>query len=126
MSETIGHILYDDTCGFCRGWVPRWSGVLRRRGIEATPLQSPWVRECVTVPMAELLTDIFLVFENGEMLRGAEVCRYVMRRVWWLTPLYMISMLPVLRGVFDWGYRKFADNRYRISKACNLRGADNA
>ena len=120
MCRTIGHILYDDTCGFCRSWVPKLRPVVRRQGLEVTPLQDPKVKDRLTVPMADLLTDIHLMFENGQTLRGAEVYRYVMRRVWWLVPIYVLSTLPFLRGVFDWGYRKFADNRYRISKACRL------
>ncbi len=120
MGRTIGHILYDDTCGFCRSWVPKLRPVVRKQGLEVTPLQNPKVKDRLTVPMADLLTDIHLMFENGQTLRGAEVYRYVMRRVWWLVPIYVLSTLPFLRGVFDWGYRKFAENRYRISKACRL------
>lgn len=98
--------------------------MLRKRGIEVTPLQDPWVRERLTVPMADLLTDIHLMFEDGRTIRGAEVYRFIMRRVWWLVPIYVLSTLPGVRDAFDWGYRKFADNRYRISKACKLPAGD--
>ncbi len=123
MSRTIGHILYDDTCGFCRGWVPRWKPVLQRRGIGVMPLQSPEVRQKPELPMAELMTDMFLLFEDGSTIRGADVYRFVMRRVWWLLPVYVLSVIPGLRWIFDRAYRKFADNRHRISKACRLPGA---
>jgi predicted DCC family thiol-disulfide oxidoreductase YuxK len=46
-----------------------------------------------------------------------------MRRIWWAYPLYLISVAPVSRLVFDWGYRTFAANRYRISGACRLKPA---
>ncbi len=35
-----GWVLYDGDCGFCSSWVPRWTNVLRRRGIAIAPLQS--------------------------------------------------------------------------------------
>ncbi len=43
-----------------------------------------------------------------------------MRRIWWAYPLYLLSVAPLLRQAFDWGYRTFAENRYRISGACRL------
>mgnify|MGYP000411837493 CR=1 FL=1 len=55
MSQTIGHILYDDTCGFCRSWIPKLGPVVRKQGIEVTPLQNPTVKDRLTVPMADLL-----------------------------------------------------------------------
>jgi len=30
------------------------------------------------------------------------------------------SIAPGLRNVFDWGYRTFAANRFRVSAACGL------
>jgi predicted DCC family thiol-disulfide oxidoreductase YuxK len=37
-------------------------------------------------------------------------------------PLYYLSILPILRKLFDAGYRAFADNRHRISRTCRLPG----
>ena len=57
---------------------------------------------------------------SSEKLAGAEVYRYLMRRIWWATPLYFLSTLPILRDLFNAGYRAFADNRYWISRSCHL------
>jgi predicted DCC family thiol-disulfide oxidoreductase YuxK len=73
----------------------------------------------------ELASDFRLLLANGDKLAGADVYRYLMRRIWWATPLYFLSLLPVLRQLFDGGYRAFADNRHRISRACRLH-ADHA
>jgi hypothetical protein len=48
------------------------------------------------------------------------VYRYVMRRIWWAYPLYLLSMVPGLSRVFDWSYRTFARNRTVISASCDL------
>ncbi len=115
-----GWVLYDDSCGFCRQWVPFWADTLRKRGFAIAPLQSEWVVERVDVPPEELLFDLRLLLADGRLVRGADVYRHVMRRIWWAYPLYLLSVAPLLRRVFDWGYRTFANNRYHFSHVCGL------
>jgi predicted DCC family thiol-disulfide oxidoreductase YuxK len=119
-SEIQGWLLYDGSCGFCSRWVPFWEKTLKRRGFFIAPLQSAWVIEKLKIPQNELAADLRLLLTSGEQLRGAEVYRYLMKRIWWAKPLYLLSILPVARMVFDAGYRAFADNRYWISRACHL------
>jgi predicted DCC family thiol-disulfide oxidoreductase YuxK len=120
MSEPIGFVLYDDSCGFCRRWIPFWETTLRKRGFAIAPLQSDWVAEQLNVLEEDLLFDLRLLLANGDQVCGADVYRYVMQRIWWAYPLYILSSLPLLRNVFDWGYRTFANNRYRFSRSCQL------
>ena len=120
MTRTVGWVLYDDSCGFCRRWIPFWRETLRRRGFEIAPLQSEWVVRRLAVPEEDLLFDLRLLRTDGAQVRGADVYRQVMREIWWAYPLYLLACAPGLRGVFDWSYRTFADNRYRISRACRL------
>ena len=115
-----GWVLYDGTCGFCSRWVPFWESTLKKRGFRIAPLQADWVGERFALFEQELTSDFRLLLANGERLAGAEVYRYLMRRVWWSTPLYVLSILPIFRTLFDAGYRAFADNRYRISRTCRL------
>ena len=120
----IGWVLYDDSCGFCRRWIPFWADTLRKRGFAIAPLQSEWVVQCLNVPQEDLLFDLRLLLADGVQVRGADVYRHVMRRVWWAYPLYLLSVTPPLRLVFDWAYRTFANNRYRFSQACRLPASD--
>ncbi|MBK8598214.1 MAG: DUF393 domain-containing protein [Holophagales bacterium] len=115
-------VLYDDSCGFCRRWVPFWGPTLLRHGFAIAPLQSPWVAEAIPLPADELLHDIRLLLPTGDHLHGAEAYRYVMRRIWWAWPLYLLSVTPGLSRLFDLGYRTFARNRHRFSRACGLPG----
>jgi predicted DCC family thiol-disulfide oxidoreductase YuxK len=117
-TEPRGWILYDESCGFCRRWVPFWEGALRRRGFAIAPLQADWVRARLPGDEADLLRDLRLLFADGSSVRGPDVYRYAMRRIWWAWPVYLFSVTPGLRQVFDWGYRTFAANRYRVSAAC--------
>jgi predicted DCC family thiol-disulfide oxidoreductase YuxK len=120
----VGWVLYDDSCGFCRRWVPFWGETLRRRGFRIAPLQSDWVQPALSSVSGELLQDLRLLLADGSQVGGADVYRYAMRRIWWAFPIYVLSVTPLLRGIFDWGYRTFATNRYRISRVCRLPAAN--
>ena len=117
---TKGWILYDDSCGFCRRWIPFWQGALLRRGFAVAPLQAEWVREKTGLSGVDLLADLRLLLADGTMIRGADVYRYAIRRIWWAWPVYIFSITPLLRNIFDWGYRTFAAHRYKVSQACQL------
>ena len=115
-----GWVLYDGACGACSRWVPFWAPTLARLGLAVAPLQAPWVASRLGLGPEALLTDIRLLWDDGRQLAGAEVYRHVMRRLWWAYPIYLLSVVPGLRQVFDAAYRVFADHRSRISAACGL------
>ena len=121
-SEPKGWVLYDGSCGFCSRWAPLWESTLKKRGFLIAPLQSDWVAEKLHLSDKELASDFRLLLADGEQLAGAAAYRYLMRRIGWATPLYLLSILPVFRTLFDLGYRLFADNRYWISRRCHLPG----
>jgi len=115
-----GWILYDDSCGFCRRWVPFWEGALRRRGFAIAPLQADWVRDNLRLSESDLLRDLRLLLADGSQICGADVYRYAMRRIWWAWPAYILSIAPGFRRIFDLGYRTFAANRFRVSSVCGF------
>ncbi len=117
----FGWILYDDSCGFCRRWIPFWENALRRRGFSVAPLQADWVKARLGIPDERLLDDLRLLLADGSHLAGAAVYRFAMRRIWWAWPVYLFSITPGCRRLFDLGYRTFARNRHRVSESCGLR-----
>jgi predicted DCC family thiol-disulfide oxidoreductase YuxK len=119
-SEIKGWVLYDGSCGFCSRWVPFWQNTLKRRGFHIAPLQAEWVVRKFALSEEELAGDFRLLLADGKRLAGAEVYRYLMRQIWWATPLYLISILPGIRTLFDSGYRMFAKNRHWISRTCRI------
>jgi len=121
-ANPVGWILYDDSCGFCRRWVPFWENTLQKRGFEIAPLQADWVKEKLRSNENDLLQDLRLLLANGDQLQGAEAYRYVMKRIWWTYPVYLFSIAPIGRNIFNWSYRKFAAHRHQISRACKLPG----
>ena len=119
-NDMRGWILYDGSCGFCSKWVPFWSSTLARQGLGFAPLQADWVKERIDMTDEELLEDLRLLLSTGEVISGPQVYRHVMRRTWWMTPFYLLSITPGLSHLFDWSYRTFADHRYEVSAACRL------
>jgi predicted DCC family thiol-disulfide oxidoreductase YuxK len=119
-SQIKGWVLYDDSCGFCNRWIPFWAKTLARQGFGVAPLQAEWVSQQLKTSPAEVVQDLRLLFRDGSQIVGADVYRYVMRRIWWAWPLYLISIAPIASRIFDWSYRTFAANRYRVSQACRL------
>ena len=113
-----GWVLYDGDCGVCSRWVTSWGPTLQRRGLAIAPLQSAWVQVRTGLLPADLVSDIRLLQPNGQLLAGPEVYRYLMRRIWWTYPLYLLSRLPGLDRLFDQAYRTFARHRMRISAGC--------
>ena len=120
---SAGWVLYDAECGICSRWVPAWAPTLKRHGLSIAPLQSSWVAESTGLPRRDLLADIQLLERDGHLRSGADVYRYLMRRIWWAYPLYLASVTPGLRRAFDWAYRTFARHRMRMSGSCGLPGA---
>lgn len=115
-----GWILYDDSCGICRRWVPFWENTLRRRGFAIAPLQADWVKARIPLGEKELMQDLRLLLVTGELISGADTYRYAMKRIWWAYPVYLFSIAPLGRNLFNGCYRRFAGNRFKISQVCGL------
>ena len=115
-----GWVLYDGSCGICSRWVPFWTSTLRHLGLDVAPLQSAWVLERTGLPLSVLLVDLRLLHADGRLTSGADVYRFVMQRRWWAYPLYLLSVMPGGRQVFDRAYRAFARHRLQVSAVCRL------
>ena len=97
-----------------------WAATLERLGLSVAPLQSPWVGQRTGLTPDVLLTDLRLLQNDGHLVSGPDVYRYVLRRLWWGYPLYLLSRVPGLSQMFDWTYRTLARNRRVISPGCEL------
>ncbi len=119
-TEPRGWLLYDGACGFCSRWVPFWSGYVRKHGYAVVPLQDRALQTRFALNEEDLLREMTLVLANGRQIRGADVFRHFLRLSWLAYPVYLLTLLPGVRQVFNWGYRTFARNRYRLAGACPL------
>lgn len=94
-----GGVLYDGSCGFCGWWAPYWERTLKKSCFAIATLQSSWVVSRLGQSGEELLRDVLLLKNDGCVVRGAEVYRAIMRRIWWAYPLYVFSILPDARSL---------------------------
>lgn len=110
-----GWLLHDGECPFCRKWVSRLAGTLRRTGVTALPLQSPEVRRLTPLARAELLRGITLVRPDGTTFQGPGAVRELMRHDTPLFPFYLVSIIPGIRSLFDRTYWWTARRRHQLA-----------
>ncbi len=119
-SNFIGWVLYDGECGMCS----HFAGINRKRlaGIKIgfMPFQTEGILQKFNIQLSDAQLEMYLVLKDGEIFKGAEAYRFCLKRLPWLYPLYFISILPGFRQIFDWTYRKVAQNRQGISKICRF------
>lgn len=112
-------VIYDGACGFCSRWVPSCERILVRAGFSIAPLQSPWLSGMFDLDAPETWQLVVLRADDRQIF-GAEAYRYILRRIRWTYPLYLLSIVPGLRWVFNRAYAAFAQNRYCVSRICGL------
>lgn len=120
-AAATGWVLYDASCGICSRWVPWWSPTFARLGLGTAALQEAWVAQRIDLQPADLLRDICVLLADGRLVRGADAYRWVLRRIWWAWPVWLVATVPPTRWLFAGAYRLFARNRHAISHACGIR-----
>ena len=111
-----GWILYDDACGLCRWLARRWGRSLLKYGLGVSPLQAPWVKQKTGLSQLVLRTELHLLLDNGEIIRGADTYRYALRHMRWAWPLRLFAHVPPGRQLFNWGCRTLANHRHHFSR----------
>ncbi|MCA9101391.1 MAG: DUF393 domain-containing protein [Pirellulales bacterium] len=112
---TADVLIFDGQCGFCRGQVARLARWDRGDRLAFLSLHDPRVAERYPdLSREELLKAMYLVTPEGERYRGAEVGRYLSRRLprlWLLAPLLHI---PGSMPCWQWMYDQVARRRYLL------------
>ena len=115
---TAGWICYDGECALCLRWLNRVKRPLLRRGFLFVSLQTEWVKARLNLADSDPLTEMRLICPNEEVLGGADAAVVLMRHVWWLRPLWLISRIPGAMTIFHAVYRLTATNRHCVTGAC--------
>jgi len=118
--QPAGWVFYDGECAFCVGWVQRVERPLARHGFALIPLQTPWVRESLSLDKTALLKEMRLKLADGHVLGGADAAVAAARYIWWLWPLWLIAQIPGTRPLLRKGYGIIAANRHCRSGACRV------
>ncbi len=109
-------LLYDGACPFCRKeveWLQRWDkrNALALDDISATDF------DAAKYGLTQATVDgtIHAIMPDGRIIKGMQVFRQIYAAVglgWLLAP----TGWPVLKPVFDAGYRWFARHRHRLAR----------
>jgi metal-sulfur cluster biosynthetic enzyme/predicted DCC family thiol-disulfide oxidoreductase YuxK len=101
-------VIYDGTCGFCRGWIARLQGWDRQRRLDYLPLQDARAEELSGRSLSALGDAAHVVLPSGETLAGAAafraICAYLPGGV---VPRAIFG-LPGLPPLAEWAYRWIA------------------
>jgi predicted DCC family thiol-disulfide oxidoreductase YuxK len=123
ISRTEGWVFYDGACSLCTGLARRVRRRLERCGFELVPLQAPGVREILGVRSEELMTQMWVLTQDGHVLGGADAALYLarrMRRTWWGLLLITMSKLPHGMALIGSVYKWVASHRYSFGGRCAL------
>lgn len=92
--------------------------MLRRRGYTFVPLQTPGSARLLGVAEDQLLNEMRLRLDEGQVLGGAAAVAAIARRVWWAWPLWALSRMPGAMPLMNAAYRWIARNRGCASPGC--------
>ena len=118
LAPSLGWILYDGDCGFCRRTIHLWQRTVERRGFAVKSLQSAHAEGLLHVPPENMLDDIRVLTPAGKLISGADAYLHIARQIWWTWPFYAIFRLPGFHWLLVQSYAWVNRNRYRISKTC--------
>lgn len=120
-AEHRGWVLYDGECRLCMDLAARFEAIIRRAGFTLLPLQSETGRKLLANRSGDLLREMAVVDQDGEVRDGAEAVLFLARQFRWTRPLPALAALPGGRKVADALYRRIAANRHCYGGACATR-----
>jgi predicted DCC family thiol-disulfide oxidoreductase YuxK len=100
-------LIYDGNCGFCRRWVERVRRWDRHGRLTLLPYQTPDLEtRFPQLSRAECRQRMHLVAANGEVHRGADAGREVLRRLpagWlWTLPFLVPGASALAERIYVW------------------------
>jgi predicted DCC family thiol-disulfide oxidoreductase YuxK len=118
-------LLYDGECPMCRREVAWLRGRNREGALAFEDISAPdFDAARYGKTQAELMEVMHGVFPDGRIVTKVATFREAYRLVglgWLIAP----TGWPVLRGLADWGYERFARNRIAIGKFFGGRDCEN-
>jgi predicted DCC family thiol-disulfide oxidoreductase YuxK len=111
-------VFFDGGCPLCRREISvlqRWD---RRGKIRFTDISSPGFQSAdVGKTDDDLMAQMHGRLPDGTWLQGVEVFRRLYAAVGF-GPLVLLSRLPLISPLLDWGYAVFARHRLRLTGRC--------
>jgi predicted DCC family thiol-disulfide oxidoreductase YuxK len=116
-----GWILYDGDCRYCIAAAKQFEQLFARRGFYFIPLQTRWVQERFGLHPGAALTEMRVLTIENQDLGGADAVIFLAGRIWWSSPLAMLTRLPFMHAIVDGAYRWIAARRGCTHLTCGAR-----
>lgn len=107
-----GWVFYDGECALCLRWLRRVERPLLCRGFQLVPLQAASAKARLNLADNDPLTEMRLIRSDEPALGGVDAAVVLMRHVWWLWPLWLLSQIPGAMPIYHAVYRHIATNRH--------------
>ena len=111
VSTFRGWIFYDRDCRFCSDLALRFENVCGKRGFRFEPLQQAWVHHKLKLSAAEALEEMRVLTCDQVVFGGADAVIFLAGKVWWMSPLSILSKIPTVRATLISFYRWVAAHR---------------
>lgn len=109
-------LLYDGSCPICQLQMLTLTKRDRNRQLRFIDASFPeFDAGKYGLTLAEIMLHIHGIKPDGSVVKGIEVMNLAYRAtgLGWLTAA---SSIPAFKPLFDWGYARVANNRYRLSE----------
>ncbi|MBI1785744.1 DUF393 domain-containing protein [Candidatus Sumerlaeota bacterium] len=114
--EPRGRLFYDDQCPMCVDLALRAKAKLTNPGIALVPINAPETNDLIPVSREELMGEMKLMTERGEIIGGADALVYLAPNLRWGWPIRAMARIPGGLSMMRASYRLIARNRYGLSK----------
>lgn len=118
-----GWVFYDNACLWCVRLARRFGPILRKRGIDLAPLQTPWAREKFGTEGGELLKEMRFLTSTGRVFGGADALIELSRHLWWSRPIRLLTRIPGGKPLLRAAYRWVAARRGCLGGRCELKSS---
>ena len=115
-------VFYDGDCPLCMREIAMLQRRDKRRRIDFQDISAAdFDPEATGKTFAELMERIHGQLPDGTWIEGVEVFRQLYSAIG-LGAVAEMTKIPGIRQTLDWGYRRFAKNRLRLTGRCDVEG----
>ena len=100
-------VLYDATCPFCISGINIFKASLDRNGCKIRPLQNKTILKILNVDNDDF-PEMKVIGSDKKLYGGARAIVYLSRKIWWTTPIWALSHLPLTLNILDYIYKSIA------------------
>lgn len=112
-------VFYDGDCSICRRQARQWMAEDRRDRLEFVDIADPGFRaETYGLDPEDVQQSIHVKTADGRVFRGIDAVRVVWTAFPKMWGAALVSGLPGLRGLLEYGYQTLARRRHRQTRSC--------